>query len=197
MMTTTASPSTDGVDDSVDVNLAEHLKTMTPKQRERLLRKLLLAKKKKKPRHSVCRPRAEPVGSWKPKDTATAKAVLALLADGVGVVPSNIEGTAWDFKIMSNELASAVTGMIPAQAVRSTVATTSMLVTSLLARIVELASRIQADEQAVEAKFELQDHRTAAGFARSRGSGLAANHAGLALVKRATTDLRSRLDMEP
>ena len=37
-MMTTASPSTDGVD-SVDVNLAEHLKTMTPKQRERLLRK--------------------------------------------------------------------------------------------------------------------------------------------------------------
>ena len=183
---------------TVDQQLAEHLTTLTTKRKERLLKKLLLlAEKRKKrvPRQSLCRPRANPVTTWKPKDVVTAKAVLSLLIDdSVGVVKSNIEGSAWAAKIMSGELAVAVVGTIPADEVRSTLATASMLVTALLARIFELASNIKEQEQEQLAAFEMQSHRGAAGFARSRGSGLVCNDAGLVLVRRAAVTLRSRLE---
>ena len=149
------------------------------------------------PRQSLCRPRAQPVTTWKPKDIVTAKVVLSMLIDeGVGVVKSNIEGSTWGAKVMSGELAAAVVGTLPADALRSTLATASMLVTALLARIFELASSIKEQEQLAEPAFEMQSHRGAAGFARSRGSGLVCNDAGLVLVRRAAMTLRSRLEQQ-
>ena len=185
---------------NVDQQLAEHLTTLTTKRKERLLRKLILLaenKKKRVPRQSLCRPRAQPVTTWKPKDVTTAKVVLSMLIDdSAGVVKSNIEGSTWAAKIMSGELAVKVVGTIPADAVRSTLATASMLVTALLARIFELASNIKEQEQLAEPVFEMQSHRGAAGFARSRGSGLVCNDAGLVLVLRAAVTLRSRLEQQ-
>ena len=69
-----------------------------------------------------------------------------------------------------------------------------MLTTALLARVFEIAASIKDEEQIVDAMIEMHDHRAAAGFARSRGSGLVCNEAGLALIRRAAATLRAKLE---
>jgi hypothetical protein len=181
-------------DTDVDELIANHLKTMTSKQKERVFRKLIAKKKTPVPRVSMCRPRSHPVSSWSPKHPTKAKVVLDLLIDGKGVVKSNIEGTEWSMKLMTHELAASAVGTIPASERRSTVASTSMLATAILARLFELAASMKEGEQLDDAKFEMHDHKSAAGFARSRGSGLACNEDGLALIRRAAAALRATLE---
>jgi hypothetical protein len=189
-----------GREGTLDQQLSEIVTNMSIKQKERALKKLLVIQKKRtpapKPKSSPCRPQTEPV-SWKPKDTTTSQQVLEYVIGGVvGVVRSNILGNAWQNKLMASELARCAVGSISADQARSTVAKTSMLVTALLARVFEIASEIKEREKLEEPEFEMHHHRCAAGFARSRGSGLACNESGLALLRRAATELRSKLEQE-
>jgi hypothetical protein len=178
----------------VDQQLAAQLMTLTSAQKHRLLKKLI-AKKPRKSTQSLCRPSSQPL-DWKPKNVTTAKLVLSLIIDGDGVVLSNIEASNYEMKIMVNNLATKVAGTIAAGAVRSTNARTSMMCTKLLARCHELASKIKDDEQLTDVVFDMHDHRAAAGFTRSRGSGVACNKAGWALIRRAATGLRVKLESD-
>ena len=178
----------------VDEAISTYLKQLTTSQKQILARKLAKQQlKRSKP--SVCRPREKPLTAWVPKDVEKAKTVLSLLLDGnVGLVSNHIQGNEYDFKLMSSELAAAATGTIHADAAKSALAASSMLVSALLSRIMEGACQIKDEEQVKEAKMQMQGHRSTANLgARSRGSGLACNHAGFALVKRAAAELRDRL----
>ena len=173
----------------VDQQILSHVKKLTAKQKQRLLAKIIAKKPVK--RTSACRPRAEPMEKWTPKDPKKAEAVLKQLLDGVGVIYANVAGGLFDVKIMTSDLAAAAIGQ--SQTDRSALAASSLLVSALLARILERAAKQKEDEGMEAAVFEMQGHRSTAGFHRSRGSGLATNRAGLDLIKGAAAALRTRL----
>ena len=171
------------------------LRKLSPKQKRQLKQIIMKQPPKPKPKPSKCRPRDSPLDTWKPKDPAKAKTILALfLDDAVGIVTANVAEMTLSNKVMTNELAAAASGQMDSAKVKSALATNSVLCASLLARTFELAKKIQAEEDGhEEALFEMHTHRQTAGFHKSRGSGIAANTSGLALLKRAATELRVRL----
>ena len=98
-------------------------------------------------------------------------------------------------KVMTCDLAAArvVSGEIQGRNERSTLATSSLLVSAVLARVLERAATQKEKDGVTGAVFEMQGHRQTAGFHRSRGSGLATNKAGLELVKEAAAALHARV----
>lgn len=166
-------------------------------QRRKLLKVARTVDKRRRRSHK--RPGSTPMKNWVPIDLAKSLEILDKIAEGrSGVRRAKVETLdpgAWPIKILSKELKDDVASHASTQEdMKKQMALMCVMTSSLLSRVFEEAAVIMEGEGAnVETLMVHQISKQGAGFANSKGTGVALTEEGHTIFRRAALVLRARL----
>ena len=157
--------------------------------------------KKRKPRVSTCTPHVG-CSRWVPKHVEMAQHALKLIEEAnVGLRSAPCASETFQFKLVTSEIAAQVGAQekqLPTSKCRAHRAEASVLVASLVARVVEVAASLKESDttQHEDALIVKQGFREHPGWSAttSRGSGVAFNTPGRQLFMKAVETVKARVN---